>query len=180
MIRWDWFRFYVEVPPRGVNDRIIQSWDTASKAGEIHDYSVCTTWQEHDGNYYLIDVFRERLEYPDLRKQVIAQAERFEADVVLIEDKGSGTHLLIQDLNDQGIIRPIPILPEGDKVTRMSAQSAKIEAGYVCLPKNASWLQDFHTEMLQFPHGRFDDQVDSLSQFLGWVSEPSEAVFHVS
>ena len=179
MIRWDWFRFYDEVPPLGENDRIIQSWDTASKAGELHDYSVCTTWQEHDGDYYLIHVYRERLEYPDLKRKVIAQAEQFEADVVLIEDKGSGTHL-IQDLNYEGIVRPIDILPEGDKVTRMAAQSAKIEAGYVYLPESAPWLQDFMTEILQFPLGRHDDQVDSLSQFLGWVTEPSEAVFHVS
>ncbi|MCH7936559.1 MAG: phage terminase large subunit [Proteobacteria bacterium] len=179
MIKWSWFRFYDEVPPLGENDRIIQSWDTASKAGELHDYSVCTTWQEYGGGYYLNHVFRERLEYPDLKRQVIAQAERFEADVVLIEDKGSGINL-IQDLNDDGLIRPIPMTPEGDKVIRMSAQSAKIEAGYVYLPKDAPWLQDFQTEILQFPHGRHDDQVDSLSQFLGWVSEPSEAVFHVS
>ncbi len=63
-------------------------------------------------------------------------------------------------------------MPEGDKVTRMSAQTAKIEAGYVVLPERASWLQDFQTEVLQFPHGRHDDQVDSLSQFLAWVSRP--------
>lgn len=78
-------------------------------------------------------------------------------------------------------VRPIPIIPEGDKVTRMSAQSAKIEAGYVYLPERAPWLQDFQTESLQFPHGRHDDQVDSKSQFLGWVSDPvpGEAVWHI-
>ena len=179
MIKWSWFRFYDEAPPLGENDRIIQSWDTASKAGELHDYSVCTTWQEIGNSYYLVDACRERLEYPELRKRVVAEAQRQGADVVLIEDKGSGTHL-VQDLNDEGIVRPIDILPEGDKITRMAAQSAKIEAGYVYLPENAPWLQDFQTEILQFPHGRHDDQVDSLSQFLGWVSEPSEAVFYFS
>jgi len=46
--------------------------------------------------------------------------------------------------------------------------------------RKAPWLQDFQTEILQFPNGRFDDQVDSLSQFLGWASEPSKAVFHIS
>ena len=55
---------------------------------------------------------------------------------------------------------------------RMSAQSAKIEAGYVLLPERAPWLQDFQTEILQFPHGRHDDQVDSLSQFLMWITKP--------
>ncbi len=79
---------------------------------------------------------------------------------------------LIQDLRREGPIRPIAITPEGDKVTRMSAQSAKIEANYVLLPERAPWLQDFQTEILPFPLGRHDDQVDSLSQFLSWVSRP--------
>ncbi len=69
-------------------------------------------------------------------------------------------------------MRPIPVQPEGNKVTRMLAQSAKIEAGYVLLPERAPWLQDFQTEILQFPHGRHDDQVDSLSQFLMWITKP--------
>lgn len=180
MIKWDWFRLYDEAPTMEPNDRIIQSWDTASKAEEIHDYSVCTTWLEQGNSYYLVDVFRDRLEYPDLKRSVVEEARRHDAGVVLIEDKGSGTHL-IQELDDEGSPRPIPIMPEGDKVTRMSAQSARIEAGYVYLPKRAPWLQDFQTEILQFPHGRHDDQVDSLSQFLGWVSDPGpgEAVWGV-
>ena len=180
MIKWDWFRFYEKVPPLAPNDRIVQSWDTASKAGELHDFLVCTTWLEQGNSYYLVDVFRERLDYPDLKRCVVDEARRHDADVVLIEDKGSGTHL-IQELDDEGSLKPIPIMPEGDKVTRMAAQSAKIEARHVYLPERAPWLQDFQTEILQFPHGRHDDQVDSLSQFLGWVSDsgPGEAVFHV-
>ncbi len=54
----------------------------------------------------------------------------------------------------------------------MLAPSVKIEAGYVLLPERAPWLQDFQTEILQFPHGRHDDQVDSLSQFLMWITKP--------
>ncbi|MCH7956160.1 MAG: M48 family metalloprotease, partial [Proteobacteria bacterium] len=49
------------------------------------------------------------------------------------------------------------------------AQSAKIEAGQVWLPERAPWLDEFKTEILQFPNGRHDDQVDSMSQFLGWL-----------
>jgi predicted phage terminase large subunit-like protein len=90
---------------------------------------------------------------------------------VLIEDKGSGTHL-IQDLRRvSGGVRPIGIVPKGDKVTRMAAHAAKIEAGHVLLPDRASWLGDFRAELLAFPSGRYDDQVDSLSQFLTWRDE---------
>ena len=66
---------------------------------------------------------------------------------------------------------PIAFQPEGDKVTRMHAQSAKIEAGHVYVPRRAPWLEDFRTELLQFPKGRYDDQVDSLSQFLNWIEQ---------
>ena len=51
----------------------------------------------------------------------------------------------------------------------MSNQSANIEAGKVFLPVSANWIDDFKAEMMAFPNGRFDDQVDSVSQFLGWA-----------
>ncbi len=51
----------------------------------------------------------------------------------------------------------------------MSNQSAHIEAGQVFLPESAPWLDEFKSEIMAFPNGRFDDQVDSLSQFLGWA-----------
>ncbi len=175
MIKWSWFGSYPEPPEKEGNDRVIMSWDTASKAEEINDYSVCTTWQEGGGRYYLIDVVRRRLEYPDLKRLVVEEAHRHGADVVLIEDKGSGIHL-IQDLQRDGVVMPIAIQPEGDKVTRMSAQTAKIEDGHVLLPERAPWLQDFQTEILQFPRGRHDDQVDSLSQFLAWISRPTREI----
>lgn len=56
----------------------------------------------------------------------------------------------------------------GDKITRTSTQSAKLEAGCVFLPEEAPWLGEFEREVLQFPNGKFDDQVDSISQYLGW------------
>lgn len=173
IIKWDWFRFYGELPVRETSDRIIQSWDTASKAEEISDFSVCTTWLTQGNHYYLLDVLRERLTYPDLKRRVIDQACRFNVDTIVIEDKGSGMSL-IQDLERENIAdvpNPIAFTPETDKVTRMHAQSAKIEAGHVHLPRRAEWLEDFRTELLQFPKGRHDDQVDSLSQFLNWLEQ---------
>jgi predicted phage terminase large subunit-like protein len=60
--------------------------------------------------------------------------------------------------------------PVGDKVMRMAAQSAKIEAGLVCLPRRASWLGEFQRELMGFPRGNTDDQVDALSQALAYNS----------
>jgi predicted phage terminase large subunit-like protein len=72
---------------------------------------------------------------------------------------------LIQDLMREGI-RAIEVKPEGDKIMRMNAHAAKIEAGYVHIPRRASWLDEFRKEIMAFPVGKYDDQVDALSQAL--------------
>jgi predicted phage terminase large subunit-like protein len=80
---------------------------------------------------------------------------------------------LLQDLwrdLPQGMVRPLGQKPDGSKADRMVAQSAKIEAGHVHLPKEVDWLDTFLLEILAFPNGRYDDQVDSVSQFLKWSS----------
>ncbi len=138
--------------------------------GAHNDYSACTTWLTGKNDAYLLDVYRGRLEYPELRRKVIALAAEHRAATVLIEDAGPGMNLL-QDLRaamPKGMARPIGVKPEGSKVDRMAAQSAKIEAGHVHLPNGAPWLGEFLTELLSFPNGRHDDQVDSVSQFLRW------------
>ena len=79
----------------------MQSWDTANKATELSDFSVCTTWGVKDKNVYLLGLLRRRLEFPSLKRAVREQQSLFAASVVLIEDKASGTQL-IQDLIDDG------------------------------------------------------------------------------
>ena len=173
IIKWQWFQFYGELPSPLRGDRIVQSWDTASTAGELSDYSVGMTFLVRGNEYFLVDVLREKLNYPDLRRRIIHYAFEFRANTVLIEDKGSGTSL-IQDLRGDsgGATKPIAFQPEGDKVTRMVGQSYKIENGQVLLPRRAEWLDELRIELMQFPYGRYDDQVDCLSQFLTWVSKP--------
>jgi hypothetical protein len=78
---------------------------------------------------------------------------------------------LLQDLRNSmpaGLIRPIGVRPVGDKVDRMAALSAKFKAGQVHLAKDAHRHADFLSEMLAFPNGRHDDQVDIVSQLLTW------------
>jgi predicted phage terminase large subunit-like protein len=165
IIRSDWFRRYDHLPERF--DAIVQSWDTASKASELTDYSVCTSWGIKGSQYYLLDIVREKLEYPELRRKAISHAARWRATTVLIEDKASGTQLF-QDLRqDLGFVQAIR--PEGEKTMRILSQTGVIENGAVYLPRDASWLPVFLHEVTTFPCGRYDDQVDSLSQFLIWV-----------
>jgi len=140
--------------------------------GEANDFSVCTTWRIVRADYYLIDVFRARLEYPELRRKIASLAARHGAGAILIEKAGPGITLL-QDLRHDlpvGMSRPIGQKPEGSKIDRMAVHVHKIEAGHVHLPREADWLDSFLLELLAFPNGRHDDQVDSVSQFLKWAA----------
>jgi phage terminase large subunit-like protein len=87
LVKREWLRSYGpdDVPRRFT--RVVQSWDTAAKTSELNDYSVCTTWGVERENYYLIDVFRRRLNYPDLKRAIVSHAKRFDADKIVIEAK---------------------------------------------------------------------------------------------
>lgn len=151
--------------------RIVQSWDTAIKAAQGNDASACATFEatEH-GAHKLLDMKVIRAEYPQLKRAVKEAALRFAPAAILIEDKASGQSL-IQDLRREGGLPIIPILPRGDKLTRFARVTPMIEAGMVWLPRDAAWLAAFESELLAFPQGAHDDQVDAFSQYLNWVRE---------
>ena len=130
IVKTEWLRYYEpDELPSGFS-LILQSWDTANKGGELNDFSVCTTWRADFENHYLIDVFRRRLDYPDLKRAVKEQAARHKADIVLIEDKASGTQL-IQDLQLEGVfgLEGYDPGPGFDKQMRLYAVSAEFESG---------------------------------------------------
>ena len=172
MVKSAWLqRFRLAEPP--AFDRIVQSWDTANKPSELSDYSVCTTWGVKGPRFYLINVFRKKLSYPELRRAVVEQNGLFRPQSIVIEDRASGTQL-IQDLIGEGLSHVARYSPDGDKVMRLHAQSAAIENGFVFVPEDAPWLADYLAELLAFPAGRHDDQVDSTAQALAWArSRPS-------
>ena len=120
--------------------------------------------------FFLLGVFRRRLEYPALKRAVREQQSLFDAQVVLIEDKASGTQL-IQDLKADGQfgITAYEPPPGIDKVMRLHAQTAMFENGIVHLPREAPWLHDYVQELTSFPGSKFDDQVDSTTQVLDYL-----------
>lgn len=157
---------------------IIQSWDTANKVMENNDYSVCLTLlRDRKGFSYVLDIYREKLEFPSLIRKV---AEKYKADkekykyavYLLIEDQMSGTSL-IQTLKREHEVYPIAIKPEYDKVTRLISVSHLIENETCLFPlDNPHWWQDFEQELLRFPKVKHDDQCDALSQALQYEILP--------
>ena len=174
LIRWKWFNSYESPPHKEPKDRIIVSWDTAMSSKDLSSYSVGIVMQVRGDTVYLLDLIREQLDYPDLRRKVIETHHRWRHACnsynLLIENKGSGMSLN-QDLKREFSIHPVPISPIGDKVMRMNAQAARIESGAVHLPRRATWLSEFQREVMAFPRGQTDDQIDALSQGLGYLSE---------
>lgn len=165
-IRREWLRYYDTAPRL---DLVMVSWDTASTLGEASDYSVGTVWGLKGSEIYLLDVIRGRFEVPQLRRQIEATTQRYAAHAVLIEETDIG-RAIAQEMRLTGAVRPILWQPRFDKEARLLAQAPKFEAGQVLLPRDAPWLAEYVSELLAFPNGAHDDQVDSTSQALHWLS----------
>jgi hypothetical protein len=106
MIKRAWIKRYSELPLRDSRLLVVQSWDTANKGGPDNNFSVCTTWMvTRDHQWFLLDVWRKRVDYPELKVAAQALAERHKAQRVLVEDAGAGTSL-VQELRTKvpGII----------------------------------------------------------------------------
>lgn len=186
IIKEKWLQFYdkEQLFKDIENDKIkivniFQSWDTASKVGKHNDYTACiTALHASDGKTYILDVFRERLEFPDLIRRVDLkykeEKEEYKHSVkLLIEEENSGI-ALIQELKNKHEIYPIPIKPEYDKETRLKIVSNLIENGTCLFPEDRPyWWMDFEKELLRFPAVKHDDQADALSQLLYYVKNSS-------
>lgn len=156
------------------------SWDTALKDGAENAYTACTV-AELTPDYRLLvrEVWRDRLQFPDLPDTIRRVAERWNADGklrgILIEDKASGTSAY------QTLMRSAPtwlarllvaFQPSGDKGQRGAQAAVWCKRGCVLLPhpaQDAPWLRDFEDELWSFPLGVFKDQVDSFAQAVIWT-----------
>jgi predicted phage terminase large subunit-like protein len=170
IVKRSWFQRYspLELPTKF--EMVFQSWDTANKAAEIHDFSVCTTWGVYQKHLFLLNVLRKRMEYPELRRTVVSHAQFYNAQRVVIEDKASGTQLL-QDLKYDAFHPATAFKAEGDKQIRLFTVTSTIENGLVHVPEVAEWAELYLYELTLFPNGKFADQVDSTSQALAWYAE---------
>lgn len=168
IIKTKWFRYYSQQELPSFK-RIIISWDTASKVKETSAYSACCIFGVTESKqYYLLEVYRNRLELPALFKKVKEIYKKYKASYsttidLLIEDASSGVQIM-QLLKEEGYYCT-PIKPTSDKLSRLKGAAVIVERGDVFVPKTQqSWWPAFENELIRFPNSKYADQADSFSQ----------------
>lgn len=158
------------LPDKAQFVRFVQSWDTAVNDGPRCDYSVCLTfgWHAIEERWYLLDVLRKRLKYPDLKDAVRRMQHRWQCDCVLIEASANGNGIL-QELRRETSRVYLPIKVATSKLDRFIPQTDWIRSGHLVIPSGTSWFDTFRRELLAFPNVTHDDQVDALTQFAKYI-----------
>jgi len=167
-----WKRWEADRPPHC--EFLIQSWDTAFLKSERADYSACTTWgvfyaDDEDGrmapNLILLDAFKERLEFPELKKVAYKTWQKYEPDAFIVESKAAGTPLIFE-LRSMGIpVSEFSPSRGNDKIARVNAVADLFATGIVWAPETR-WADEVIEEFAAFPNADHDDLVDSSTQAL--------------
>jgi predicted phage terminase large subunit-like protein len=146
------------------NDRIIMSWDIALTESGTGDYSAGVVLLQRGEQFFVLDVIRGRFPFDTLKSRILEIKSRYGGSLLIEESPIS--YGLIQVLRQKGA-NVVNIKPDSDKQARLIAQSDLFAGRSVLFPQKAAWLEEFEAELLSFP-GRFDDQVDALTQALAW------------
>lgn len=170
IIKREWWQIWEDDSPPPVS-MIIQSWDTAFEKSNRADYSACTTWGVFDhpdgsgrnqANLILLNAFRDRMEFPELKKRALEQYKEWSPDGLIVEKKASGAPL-IYELRAMGIpVQEFTPTKGNDKITRLNAVSDLFASGRIWVP-NTNWAEEVVEEVASFPSGEHDDYVDSVS-----------------
>ena len=166
-IQDSWWQSYEELPSD--LERIVVSWDTAWSTKESNDFSVAAVWGVNRSGYYLLEVRRDRVEFPELLQWAKRLSERYPNCLHLIEDAASGRPLG-QMLRSETRVPVRLQTVQTDKVARLNAIIHNIEEGRCFLPTRATWLEPFLDEHRRFPNSR-KDQVDTTSLVLAYFTE---------
>ncbi|MEP9357080.1 phage terminase large subunit [Xanthobacter sp. KR7-65] len=147
---------------------VVQSWDTAVSADRKACFSVCLTWMMHGKDFYLIDVFRERMTADCLPDKAVELARRHKAKKILVEEADVGYAVIVALKNANLNVGPVA-KPQKSKVSRLDECIGAFQQKMVSVQSNTAWFKDYLEELLAFPNGRFNDQVDATTQFLNWA-----------
>lgn len=170
LLKREWWQIWdKEDPPRC--DFILQSWDTAFTKNERSDYSACTTWgifypnNDNDAHIILLDAYKDRIEFPELKKMSLELYRQFEPDSCIVEAKAAGLPL-IYELRSMGVpVSEYTPTKGNDKIARVNAVSDLFSSGKVWAPRTR-FAEELIEECAEFPSGVHDDYVDSTTQAL--------------
>jgi predicted phage terminase large subunit-like protein len=169
ILKREWFKPYEDLPKERPISKI-QSWDTAFKKTETSAYNCGLTFYEYRNGYYLEDAIFEKMEYPELKAEILSYEAKHSPNIVLVEDKATGTPI-IQELSRDNKINFISILPEGDKVQRAHASSSTVKAGNVYIRSNATWSHKLTNQLILFPNCQIKDIMDAFSQYINYIRD---------
>jgi predicted phage terminase large subunit-like protein len=168
IVKRDWWKWWEqERPPQC--EYILQSWDTAFEKTQRADYSAGTTWgifyndEDHSlPNIILLNTYKKRVEWVQLKKDVFNEYEEWEPDSVIVEKKATGAPL-IYELRAMGIpVQEYTPSRGQDKIARLNSVSDIIASGKVWVPRTA-WAEELVDEVAAFPSGEHDDLVDATT-----------------
>jgi predicted phage terminase large subunit-like protein len=149
----------------GPRDQIVMSWDIALSEAETGDYSAGVVLLNRGETFYVLEVVRGRFPFPQLINKIVDMCTRYRG-ALLIEDSPISKGL-IQALKNKNI-NVVPVTPDKDKRSRVITQIDLFEGGSIFIHDRAEWREIFIRELLDFPGGRHDDQVDALVQGLAY------------
>lgn len=160
LFKRDWFEVVDTLPELR---QVVTGWDLAASTKTEADYTCKVTLARGvDGNIYVLDVWRRRAEWPEVRRQVAFHATRERPWVVGIEPTAFQL-AAVQQLKQDGLDVPIREVPaDKDKISRALEWVSNAEAMKVKLVRG-SWNDDWLSEVSAFPDGKHDDQVDAFS-----------------
>ena len=170
IIKREWWQIWEDDDPPWC-EFTLMAWDTAFEKSNRSDYSACTIWGvfyhpddtgKEQANLILLNAFRDRMEFPELKKTVIEMHREWEPDSVIIEKKASGAPL-IYELRAMGIpVQEFTPVRGNDKITRLNAVSDLFASSRIWAP-NRQWAEEVIDEVASFPSGEHDDYVDTVS-----------------
>lgn len=161
----------VEDVPDGADfEFVVQSWDTAASIGPRSDFCVCMTFGYYRGAWYLADLFRKRLEYDQLEAAIFGHVKTWKPEKVLIEDSSNGRAFLQRQRikKFKGLFQKV--IAQDSKEERLITQTDFLHSDRIRFCTTDVWWPELKRELAAFPEVAHDDQVDSLSQFCGWVT----------
>jgi len=178
LIKAEWLQHrYTTIPD---DLKITAALDVASKTSLANDFTALIVLGSTKAHHLVLDVQRRRVDFPDLKRMVLAAYETHRPSVIYVEDASGGIPL-VQELKRETALPIVPVTAKGSKIARVEAVTGILESGKLLLPDEskvpAPWLLEFERELLGFPGAKHDDQVDALALGLAKLASRSRELY---